>query len=98
MINRIVDEVWRDGESDADRIARWVRNAEREIADAIKKELVTIYLAVDGVNRNALLYPWTEHVLRSLGCRWLLTIVEPDRSEVVDQRMKALNMTVRESK
>ena len=90
MIQVVRDELRHPGESDADRIARWIQNAREEIAQTDVAEIDRIAGIVASCRGHPDLWPWAEGRLHGLGCYWLLMIVEPDRSAVVEARRKSL--------
>jgi hypothetical protein len=90
MIRSIKDDMRSPGEADADRIARWTENAREEIAHTDAAEIDRITGIVAACLGHPDLYPWAEGRLRGMGCHWLLTIVEPDRSAVVEARKKSV--------
>ena len=97
MIRTIKDDLWSEGdsngESDADRIARWVNNAREEIAGTTDLEADQIASVVSNMRDHPDLYQWGERRLTGMGCHWLLMIVEPDRSAVVADRMAQMGVT-----
>jgi hypothetical protein len=90
MIRTVNDVYWITGESNAARIARWTKNAWAEIDDATPEEIETIKAVSDTIRKRPETYAWGEKLLLDMGLRWMLWVVEPDRSHAALQRLGEL--------
>lgn len=95
MIRKIEDEMRLPGETDSDRIERWIENAREEISEATAAEIAHISVAVNSMRRAPDSYFHQEIKLRGMGCRWLLAVVEPDRTDIVTTRSEEINRASR---
>lgn len=85
-----MDDLFRVGEADPDRIARWIVNARAELAALTPDQFrraAEIVAAMEEPNS----FCWGQMRLRSLGCAWVSLIVGPDRMALV-KAMKSEQM------
>ena len=92
MIRNVEDIYWISGESNEDRIARWTKNARAEIDDASPEEIETIIAVSDKIKKRPDCYAWGEKTLLDMGCRWMLWVVEPDRSLTALRRFEEIRL------